>query len=253
MTHISDLKIWVRLTAAISIMLAIAGSAMIFWESYVNRQTAISQAREFSLSMHEATMAGLTGMMLTGTVGQREVFLDQIKQLSVIRDLKVIRGENVSKIFGPGNAKDAGANDDIEKQVLGSGQEFSAVQSDEKGEYLRVVRPALASKNYLGKDCIACHQVPEQTVLGAVSMKISLNHVNEAVAAQRPNRCSPPWSSVFPCWPSSTCSSATSLPVRWTRWWPACATFPVARVTSPGAWKSAARTRSATPPKPSTA
>ena len=147
MTHISDLKIWVRLTAALSIMLAIAGSAMIFWESYVNRQTAISQAREFSLSMHEATMAGLTGMMLTGTVGQREVFLDQIKQLSVIRDLKVIRGENVSQIFGPGNAKDAGANDDIEKQVLGSGQEFSAVQSDEKGEYLRVVRHALASKN----------------------------------------------------------------------------------------------------------
>ena len=185
MTHISDLKIWVRLTAAISIMLAIAGSAMIFWESYVNRQTAISQAREFSLSMHEATMAGLTGMMLTGTVGQREVFLDQIKQLSVIRDLKVIRGENVSKIFGPGNAKDAGANDEIEKQVLSSGKEFSAIQSDEKGEYLRVVRPALASKNYLGKDCIACHQVPEQTVLGAVSMKISLNHVNEAVAAQR--------------------------------------------------------------------
>ncbi len=185
MTHISDLKIWVRLTVAISVMLAIAGTAMIFWESYVNRQTAIGQAREFSLSMHEATMAGLTGMMLTGTVGQREVFLDQIKQLSVIRDLKVIRGENVSKIFGPGTTKDAGANDEIEKQVLASGQEFSALQSDDKGEYLRVVRPALASKNYLGKDCIACHQVPEKTVLGAVSMKISLNHVNEAVAAQR--------------------------------------------------------------------
>jgi hypothetical protein len=39
------------------------------------------------------TMAGLTGMMITGTVGQREVFLDQIKQLSVIKDLEVIRGE----------------------------------------------------------------------------------------------------------------------------------------------------------------
>ncbi len=185
MTRISDLKIWVRLTAAIYVMLAIAGSMMIFWESHVNRQTAIGQAREFSQSMHEATMAGLTGMMLTGTIGQREVFLDQIKQLSIIRDLRVIRGENVSKIFGPGNAKDASATDDIEKQVISSGQEFSDIQSDEKGEYLRVVRPAVAMKNYLGKDCIACHQVPEKAVLGAVSMKISLDHVNEAVAAQR--------------------------------------------------------------------
>jgi methyl-accepting chemotaxis protein len=185
MAGISDLKIWVRLTGSIWLMLLIAWAGMIFWESHVNRQTAINQAREFSNSMHEATMAGLTGMMITGTVAQREVFLDQIKQLAIIRDLKVIRGENVSKIFGPGNAKDSSATDSVEKQVLASGKEFSEVQSDEKGEYLLVVRPALALKNYLGKDCIACHQVPEHSVLGAVSMKISLNHVNEAVAAQR--------------------------------------------------------------------
>src|SRR3989338_2784395 len=185
MPRISDLKIWIRLTGAIWLMLLVAWSGMIFWESHVNRQTAIEQAREFSNSMHEATMAGLTGMMITGTVAQREVFLDQIKQLSIIRDLKVIRGENVSKLFGPGNAKDAVTVDAIEQQVLKSGQEFSDVQSDAKGEYLRVVRPALALKNYLGKDCIACHQVPERSVLGAVSMKISLDHVNEAVAAQR--------------------------------------------------------------------
>lgn len=38
---------------------------------------------------------------------------------------------------------------------------------------LRVITPTLASSNYLGKDCIACHQVPEGTVLGVVSMKVS--------------------------------------------------------------------------------
>ncbi|MBI4986223.1 MAG: methyl-accepting chemotaxis protein [Rhodocyclales bacterium] len=181
----SDLKIWVRLTAAIWIMLVIAWVGMIFWESSVNRQTAIDQARSFSLSMHEATLAGLTGMMITGTVGQREIFLDQIKQLSIIRDLKVIRGEGVTKMFGPGNAKDDTSPDAIEQQVLTTGKEYSDVQSDSKGEFLRVVRPALAQKNYLGKDCIMCHQVPEKTVLGIVSMKISLDHVNEAVSAQR--------------------------------------------------------------------
>ncbi|MDZ4252927.1 MAG: methyl-accepting chemotaxis protein [Sulfuritalea sp.] len=184
MARISDLKIWVRLTGAIWLMLLVAWSAMIFWESQVNRQTAIEQAREFSKSMHEATMAGLTGMMITGTVAQREVFLDQIKQLSIIRDLKVIRGDNVSKLFGPGNVQET-TLDAVERQTLASGREFSEVQSDAKGEYLRVVRPTLALRNYLGKDCIACHQVPEGSVLGAVSMKISLNHVNDMVAAQR--------------------------------------------------------------------
>jgi methyl-accepting chemotaxis protein len=184
MLRFSDMKIWVRLTAAIWIVLIIAWVGVIFWESSENRQTAIDQARAFSLSMHEATLAGLTGMMITGTVGQREVFLDQIKQLSIIRDLKVIRGDAVIKIFGPGNAAET-KTDEIEQQVLKTGQEYSDVQSDDKGEYLRVVRPALASTNYLGKNCIMCHQVPEKTVLGIVSMKISLDHVEEALSAQR--------------------------------------------------------------------
>ena len=184
MLRFSDMKIWVRLTAAIWGMLVVAWTSMIFWESSVNRQTAIDQARSFSQSMHEVTLAGLTGMMITGTVGQRDVFLDQIKQLAIIRDLKVLRGEAVAKTFGPGNGKEAGP-DEIEQKVLASGKEFVDVQSDSKGEFLRVVRPALGQKNYLGKDCLSCHQVPENTVLGVVSMKISLDHVNEAVSTQR--------------------------------------------------------------------
>jgi len=179
----ADMKIWVRLTAAIWAMLVIAWTGMIFWESKVNHETAIEQAKSFSLSMHEATMAGLTGMMITGTVGQREVFLDQIKQLSIINDLKVIRGEGVKKLYGPGNGKEVA--DSLEQQVLDSGKEFVEIQHDGQKEFLRVIRPTNASKNYLGKDCIACHQVPEGTVLGVVSMKVSLDNVNAAVSAQR--------------------------------------------------------------------
>ena len=185
MLRIADLKIWLKLTVAIWAMLVLAWTSLIFWESHVNRQTAIEQAAQFSMSMHEATLAGLTGMMITGTVGQREVFLDQIKQLSIIRDLKVLRGEAVTKTFGPGTAKDSRPGDAVEEQVLTTGQEFSEVQSDATGEYLRVVRPAKASQNYLGKNCLMCHVVPEGTVLGAVSMKISLDQVNAAVSAQR--------------------------------------------------------------------
>lgn len=185
MQFFADLKIWIRLTVAIWVMLIIAFSGLIFWESSVNRQTAIDQAQSFSQSMHEATLAGLTGMMITGTIGQREVFLDQIKQLSIIRDLKVIRGDAVIKLYGPGNTKDDVAPDEVERRVLSSGEESISVESSPSGEYLRVVRPTLASKNYLGKDCILCHQVPEKTVLGIVSMKISLDHVNEIVVGQR--------------------------------------------------------------------
>ncbi|WP_079432589.1 methyl-accepting chemotaxis protein [Zoogloea sp. LCSB751] len=181
MRKLSDTPIWLRLTGAIWLMLVIAWGGMIAWESRVNRDIAIAQAEDFAHSIHEMTMAGLTGMMITGTVGQREVFLDQIKQLSVIRDLEVIRADAVSKQFGPGNRK-MPALDEDEKQALSSGQAIVRVEhGNASGEYLRVVKPALASTNYLGKNCTACHQVAPGTPLGLVSMKISLDRVNEAV------------------------------------------------------------------------
>jgi methyl-accepting chemotaxis protein len=46
--------------------------------------------------------------------------------------------------------------------------------TDEQGGYLRAIYPILNSANYLGKNCITCHEGKEGEVLGAVSMKVSL-------------------------------------------------------------------------------
>ena len=178
-------KIWMQLLVTIGAALVVVWTGVIVWQGYVYRAAALEQARDFSLSMHNATMAGLTGMMVTGTVAQRNVFLDQVKQLGTIRDVRVLRGENVSKLFGPGNSLDDGNPDEIERRVLQTGKEVIQIESDGKGEYLRAVRPTLAMKNSLGKDCTSCHQVPEKTVLGAVSMKVSLDQVNAGLADQR--------------------------------------------------------------------
>src|SRR6185369_8576031 len=184
MPRFADLKIWVRLTAAIWLILAVIWVGAIIWTTQVNRDTAIRQAEDFSGSIHEMTMAGLTGMMLTGTVGQREVFLDQIKQLSIIKDLHVARSDGVVKLFGP-DTKGGRQLTPLEQQVLSSGQPYMKVESSDGSSYLQVINPTKASKNYLGKDCIMCHQVPEGTVLGVVSMKVSLDSVEAEVSAFR--------------------------------------------------------------------
>ena len=182
--RLADLKIWVRLTAAIWIILAIIWVSAIIWTTQVNRDTAIRQAQDFSQSIHEMTMAGLTGMMITGTVDQREVFLDQIKQLSIIKDLHVARSEAVVKLYGP-DLKASRQLDSLEQQVMSSGTPYVAVESKEGSSFLHVINPTKASKSYLGKDCIVCHQVPEGTVLGIVSMKVSLDSVEAEVSAFR--------------------------------------------------------------------
>lgn len=179
-----NLKIWLRLTAAIWLVLVFVWTAMVYWQTEVNRETSINQAGDFAKSIHEMTMAGLTGMMITGTIGQREIFLDQIKQLSIIRDLHVARSEAVSKLFGP-DSKSVRKLDDRELQVMKDAKAYAAVDYDEGSATLRVITPTLASTNYLGKDCVSCHQVPEGTVLGIVSMRVSLASVERDVATFR--------------------------------------------------------------------
>ena len=186
MTQGRPSRIWVQLLTTIAGALLVVWVGVIVWQGHVSRQAALAQAEDFSHSMHDATMAGLTGMMVTGTVAQRDVFLDQIKQLGSIRDLRVLRGDNVSQRFGPGNAQEQSARPDAdEASVLQSGQPVVRVETTADGEYLRTIRPVLASSNARGKNCIACHQVPEGAVLGAVSMKVSLDKVNAGLADQR--------------------------------------------------------------------
>ena len=178
-------KIWVQLLTTIGVALLLVWSGVIVWQSHMTRQAALEQASDFSSSMHEATMAGLTGMMMTGTVAQRSIFLDQMKQLGSIREVRVLRGEPINRFYGPGMESDDSKPDKLEQQVMESGQPVTLVESDSGGEYLRSIRPTIASKNYLGKDCTLCHLVPEGTTLGVISMKVSLEKVNANLASQR--------------------------------------------------------------------
>jgi methyl-accepting chemotaxis protein len=114
------------------------------------------------------------------------VFIDQIKQLPSIREVRVLRGEAVTGQFGPGSWAGTRTRCSWKVEVLATGKEYSAVETAANGEEaLRVIRPALANENYLGKNCMMCHVVPRGTVLGAVSMKISLKTTKAAVARQR--------------------------------------------------------------------
>ena len=174
------LNIWARLVVAIFLVIAIAGTGMLAWAVHVQRSTAIQLAKDFAESVHQMTLAGLTGMMITGTTAQRAVFLDQIKQSNNIRALRIVRGEAVTRQFGKGLAAET-AEDPVEQVVLREARPVFEIRRQGDHEIMKVVLPAIARRNYLGKDCLGCHRVAEGTVLGVVSMEISLDKVNTAV------------------------------------------------------------------------
>ena len=197
--HGAKYRIWVQLLLTIAAALVLVWSGVIVWQGYAYREAAIKQAEDYSLSMHSATMAGLTGMMVTGTINQSQVLLDQLNHLGAIRGVRVLRAPAVSNTFGPGHAQNAAPPDASEQWVLANGRERIEVVQEGDSEYLRAIRPTLALGNYLGKNCLLCHQVPEGTVLGAVSMKVSLDQVNADLADQR--------------WKSVLIAVLTSIPV----------------------------------------
>ena len=179
MPRLSDLPIWVRLIGATWLILILAWSSTIAWTVYAQHQNARQQASTFAESVHEMALAGLTTMMITGTMGQSKEFLDQVRELSSVNDLRVLRAPAVSDIFGAGPA-DHQARDEVERQVLATGESHLSISAD--GSYLRAVLPVLNHQSYLGKNCMMCHATaPENAVLGATAMRIDLSEVNEQV------------------------------------------------------------------------
>lgn len=172
-------KIWVRLVISILVAAAMSGAGLIHWATLEQKNLAIEQSKDFAMSVHQMTLAGLTGMMITGTIGLRSIFLDQIKESNHIESLKVFRGDGVIKQYGLGFDGET-ASDALETRVLVSGEPYFNVFTNKGGEdRLKAIIPVKAAESYLGKNCLFCHEVPAGTVLGAVSMEVSLSKAAE--------------------------------------------------------------------------
>lgn len=179
MQRLYDLPIWLRLITATWIILIIAWSSTILWSIHAQQQNAQHQANAFAESVHEMAMAGLTTMMITGTMGQRDEFLSQVRELSSVNDLRVLRAPAVSQVFGDKHEEER-PRDHIERAVLESGEAYFSIADD--GSYLRAVFPVFNQRDYLGKNCMLCHATAaENAVLGATTMRIDLSDANQRV------------------------------------------------------------------------
>ena len=161
-----------RLTLIIWIILVLVWTGMVGWVYTEQRSLAADQARGFADSIHEMSLAGLTTLMITGQMGNRDQFLDQIQELGSVRNLRIIRGPNVAEKYGAGSDTES-AESTLERQVLQTGEAVERKRPEK--ESLLVIKPVIAQKDYLGKNCLLCHNnVEEGAVLGAVRMSLPL-------------------------------------------------------------------------------
>ena len=120
-------------------------------------------------------------MMLTGTMDQRHIIRDKVLSRPNVVEARIIRGKQVSDIYGPGKKHEEIA-DELDRQAM-AGEPVLQISESDDGRVLTVVNPIRASKDYRGTNCLMCHQVPENTVIGAVRIAYSLDELDAKVSS----------------------------------------------------------------------
>ena len=147
--------------------------------SVVYYQTSREQLVEaYTHQAHESAGAyfdGLNTMMLTGTMQRRQLLRDKLLAREDILEARVVRGPDVTKMFGPGLEGEQPV-DELDRRALAG--EALALETELDGRpAITVLRPLRASADHGTINCMTCHQVPEGTVLGAVRISLSLEDV----------------------------------------------------------------------------
>lgn len=120
-------------------------------------------------------------MMLTGTIKQRDVVAQKLLDEHDIKKVKILRTEAINKIYGPGNP-DQVIEDDVDRQGLKAKEPMVIEGADDEGRIISVILPMFAVENYKGTNCLTCHPVEKNSLLGTVRVDYSLASLDKTIS-----------------------------------------------------------------------
>lgn len=141
------------------------------------RHYSILTAKAHAETAAEVIRVGLTESMINGTIDKRGNFLDRLTEIQGLKTARIIRGPAVIRQFGPGTAQEQ-ASDLIDSTVLATGQPYFEVLGEGAQPLFRSTIPYTATSQG-NPNCLSCHQVAEGTVLGAVTLTLSIPHLKQ--------------------------------------------------------------------------
>ena len=149
--------------------------AIIFVVIFISSLTVINRsedglirdvAENTTLATADSYFDSINMLMLSGAMANRGVLQQKILSNESLTEARIIRGEPVRKLYGPGTA-DAAPRDDMDRRAL-EGEAIIREFNDDQGHRLTVITPMRASADYKGTNCLLCHQAKEGEILGAV-------------------------------------------------------------------------------------
>ncbi|MBF0454653.1 MAG: diguanylate cyclase [Magnetococcales bacterium] len=165
-------------TTLLSVSLSGAMVVLLMTVSLVSfRFFSLSTARDHVRSVAEVVRVSLTESMINNTIGNRAQFLERLSEVEGLLVARVVRGSHVINQYG--DALEEGSHiSAIEQEVLKTGTAHFAMIDGDKGPTFQGTIPFVAT-NVGAPNCLACHEVISGTVLGAVTIHLSMNRLKE--------------------------------------------------------------------------
>ncbi|MBI4985297.1 MAG: diguanylate cyclase [Rhodocyclales bacterium] len=139
------------------------------------RQYSIATATDHVRTSAEILRVSLTEEMVNGVISKRASLLQRMMEVQGLKSVRVLRGPQVEHQFGKGLTLEQ-PEDEIERRVLATGTPEFNLDENANDVTFRGTIPYVAT-NRGNPNCLMCHQVAEGTVLGAVTISMSIDHL----------------------------------------------------------------------------
>lgn len=169
-------KLLITLVTVFSLVL-IASTTYQYWQQRNLINSVLSEQLHDKASNY---FDSLNMMMLTGTMAQKETLRQKALAQDGIEQVRVLRAEAVSKLYGPGQDNQM-PQDDIDRRALAGELVIEPIQA-KWGTGIVVALPMKSSENYRGTNCVSCHMASEGEVLGAIRLEYNLSHISSMVS-----------------------------------------------------------------------
>lgn len=137
------------------------------------RDYSIKSATDKAHMTATVVQNGLTAHMVNGIMDKRQYYLDQIALNDEVKSLWLARGENVVNQYGVGYPNET-VRDEIDREVLEKGKSIKKVIERTDSIVLRVTIPYKATITGT-PNCLDCHDVQRDDVLGVISMEFDIS------------------------------------------------------------------------------
>jgi methyl-accepting chemotaxis protein len=174
-----QMSVQAKINLALLLVFALVMTASLLFAASTEKRLVLEVVEQQTKDAADSYFDSINTMMLTGTMAQRDVLRKKVLSRPGVIDARIVRGEGVTKMYGPGYDHQAPV-DDFDRRAL-AGEAIIDVSDNGGGRVLTVINPIVAEKDYRGTNCLMCHPVPENSVVGAVRISYALKALDEEV------------------------------------------------------------------------